>query len=119
MYKILIALAIVVSMCGGSYYIGRQDGRAIEIADRVADEELVKKVVDAARQGAAQEIAAIEVKHVTIQGRLQKTIEKSTFYRDCEHSDDGLRDINEILQNGGRSGSDSQLPEISPSTKRQ
>lgn len=114
-YVLLALLVAFGGSVGGAYLKGRSDGKSIEAASRISDEELAKKVQEQAQIGAANAISKIEIKQVTIQGRLQKEIQTNTVYRECQHSPDGLRALNEALTNGTGSVGDSKLPASSPS----
>lgn len=111
----LIALLAFIGVLGGTAFKSYEMGRDSVIADNAKTEALITKVRDDAKLGAADAIAKIEIKQVTIQGRLQKEIQTNTVYRDCVHSPDGMRSINDALTNtdsGPSSGG--QLPASSP-----
>lgn len=109
---------IAVVCCGlaagafGIYHQGRVDGRSAYIAEQKEVDDKFAKVKEDAMNGAAEAIAKISIKQVTIQGQLRHEIETHTIYRDCQHTPDGLRSINAALTNstdGGSIGS-VQLP---------
>lgn len=92
------AVAISVALLtGGAYVKGRSDGSAIARAEQAEVLELARKVKDDAQRGAAEAIAQIEIKHVTVRQLLEKEIHEKTVYRDCRHDADGLRLVNAAL----------------------
>ena len=108
----LIYIIAAVLALGGTAFQAYRMGQDSVIADNARAEKLITQVRDEAKQGAADAIAKIDIKQVTIQGRLQKEIQTNTVYRDCAHSPDGLRSINDALTNtDSGSSSDSKLPQ--------
>lgn len=67
-------------------------GNGIGYDQRVAEEANDKDVADKAREealsAAADAIAKIDVKQVTIQGKVIERIRTETVYSDCKHSPD-------------------------------
>ena len=89
-----------VAIAGGlasSYVKGRSDGRALEIAQRATLEEVARVAREAAIQGAAEKIAQIEVKHVTVRQKLETEIREKPVYRDCTASQRVLDTVNEAI----------------------
>jgi hypothetical protein len=114
----LAALVLWVASIGGSYWYGTSVGKASEIA-RVAEiKQAIEDTREAAKQGAASEIAKIKVRNTTVQGKVETIIRDNPVYRDCRHSDDAMRLLNESLtgkQSGaGRDSSDSVPRAVSP-----
>jgi len=72
------------------------------------DAQLLREdqIVQKAQEGAAKAIANIEVKNVKIKQKLEREIHEKPVYRDCVHTPDGLRLINDSLTGSG----DSELP---------
>lgn len=58
-------------------------------------DSIALKVQNAAMQGAAKEIAKIEIKNTVIQQKLETKIQTEKVYQDCVHSDDAFRLIRE------------------------
>lgn len=104
MLYIIIAV-FVAALVGGGYYQGRVDGENKAVAEQSKEDKLVEKVRADAMAGAADAISKIEIKQTTIQGRLQKEIVNNVVYRDCVHSPDGLRNLNDALTNVDGPGS--------------
>ena len=115
LYVYLIGVIVAAAMTGGAYFKGRGDGADLQLAAQAKEQQLVEKVKQEAMQGAADAISKIEIKQVTIQGRLQKEIQTNVVYRDCAHTPDGLRSLNDALTNtdGPRPVSGSVLPPAS------
>ncbi len=101
-----------VAIAGGlasSYVKGRSDGRALEIAERATLEELARVAREAAIQGAAEKIATIEVKHVTVRQKLETEIRERPVYRDCVADQRVLDTVNEAITGNPAPGS-GELP---------
>lgn len=90
------ALGVVLAT-GGAYIKGRGDGAAISRADQAEVLELARKVRDDAQRGAAEAIAAIDIKHVTVRQTLEKEIHEKPVYRDCRHDAGSLQRINTAI----------------------
>lgn len=106
-YKWVVALLAL----GACYVWGRHDGSALAEAGVLRENALVEKAIEASQSGAAAAIAKLEIKHVTLQQKIERETREVPVYRDCRHSPDGLRSLNEALGNradapGGRQLSD-------------
>jgi len=98
--QIIAIGTLVTGVCStAAYFKGQADGQEIQTGRQSKADDLVQQVRDASIQGAAEAIAKIEVKHVTIQGRLQREVQTNTVYRECEHTPAGLMLINSALEN--------------------
>lgn len=90
----LIAGAIIVAIAfAGGWKVNewRRDSaesKAIEAAEKAAT---------AATEAAVTAIKSIEVKYVTIKQKAETVTREVPVYRDCVHSDDGMRVVNEAL----------------------
>lgn len=93
----IIAL-VACALMAGLYWLGRVDGRALERGEQKRQAEIVRDVRDAALSGAAEAINKIEVKHVTVRQALEREIVERPVYRDCRHTPDGLRILNQALE---------------------
>lgn len=60
-------------------------------------EQIVRDTREAAQTGAAQAIAANRPRNTTIVNEVQREVQTNTVYRDCRHTPDGVRGINEAL----------------------
>lgn len=101
---------VLLLALGGSYAWGRHDGAGLESAARLREEAFVNKAIDAAQAGAAKEIAKLEIKHVTLQQRIERETREVPIYRDCRHSADGLQQLNATLENRAVPADGGQLP---------
>lgn len=101
---------VVLLALGGCYVWGRHDGAALEAAARLREEAVVNKTIEAAQVGAAKEIAKLEIKHVTLQQRIERETREIPVYRDCRHSAVGLLQLNAALENGAVPADGGQLP---------
>jgi hypothetical protein len=104
-WLILGVSVVAVGALGGSYVKGRADGRAVEIAQRVTLEEVARVAREAAMAGAAEKIAAIEVKHVTVRQKLETEIREKPVYRDCFADQRVLDTVNEAITGNPATGS--------------
>lgn len=92
-----VALLVAVGALGGAYWQGRQDGRAAELATSARDRELVAAAADKAASAAAEAIARIKVRHVTIRQEAEREIQTRVEYRDCRHSPEQLQRLNAAI----------------------
>lgn len=96
-YGLLAAGVVLAGAIGGAYIKGRSDGRAIEIAERATLEEVARESREAALEAAAEAIAKIEVKNVTIRKKLETEIRERPVYRDCFADQRVLDTVNEAI----------------------
>lgn len=111
---LLVAAGIgLAGIASGAYVKGRSDGRAVEIAQRVTLEEVARTAREAAIAGAAEKIADIEVKHVTVRQQLETQIREKPVYRDCLTDQRVLDTVNEAIT-GYPAPSQGELPAAGP-----
>jgi hypothetical protein len=103
---IAIGLAIMGAGAGG-FKLGRDN----VIAGQMRENEQIDKAVAAGVTAAAEAISKIKVVNKTIQNEVQREVQNNVVYRDCKHSPDGLRLLNQSLT-GDKPASDSKLPEV-------
>lgn len=96
-----VALLAVAAAVGGAYWQGRQDGRAAELATAVREQQLVAAAADKAASAAAEAIARIKVRHVTIRQEAEREIQTRVEYRDCRHSAEQLQRLNAAIAGAG------------------
>lgn len=101
-YGILAVVVLWGASVAGSFFYGQGIGKDGEIAAQAKIDKAVTDTREAARLGAADEIAKIKVRNTTVQGKTETIIRDNPVYRDCRHDDTGVRLINEALT--GRSG---------------
>jgi hypothetical protein len=102
--------AAVLVVLGACYAWGRHDGAALAEADVLRENAMIERVTAAGQVGAAAAIAKLEIKHVTLQQRIERETREVPVYRDCRHSSDGLRSLNDALGNRAITAGDGQLP---------
>lgn len=96
-WVILAALCTLAGICGGSYVKGRSDGKAVIIASQAKEEAIRLETLQLAQMAAAEEIAKIDIRHVTIKGKVEREVITKVQYRDCAHDDDTLRLLNDAI----------------------
>lgn len=92
-YALLVALLGLVGAFAGGWWTGAR----VEQGTQKRAEDAAEAARAAAMQGAAEAIAKIEVRHTTIRQPLEREIRENTVYRDCRHSPDALRLLNDAL----------------------
>jgi hypothetical protein len=85
-------------------------GQNAELAKQAREDDVIKKTRQAAQEGAALAIAAIEVQRVEITQPVLREVREKTVYRDCRHSPDGLRGVNAALTGASQPAGPGQLP---------
>lgn len=96
-YALLIAGAVAVGAFGGTFVYGRHVGVQACKADQADRDTLVRDVREAAQTAAAEAIGKLKVNNVTQRQVIQREIVEKPVYRDCVHSDAGVRSINDAL----------------------
>lgn len=98
--RLAVYLLALLALLGGGGYAGwtARDWKAA--ADERKEQRAVALVTQAraeAAAGAADAIAKLEPKLVTLKERVTREVIEKPVYRECVHSPDGLRDINAAL----------------------
>lgn len=88
-----ISLALIMA----AYITGRHDGSEMEKGRNTEIVLMLKQAQENAQRGAAQAIAQIDVKNVTLRQTIEKEIHEKPVYTDCRVSADGLRLVNAAL----------------------
>ena len=104
-YLIIAALVAVLAAGAGGFKLGADH----EIAAQAREQNHIAEAVDAANTASAQAIAKIKVVNTTIQNEVQREVQNNIVYRDCKHTPDGLRLVNDALT-GGKPAGDGKLP---------
>lgn len=91
-WLILAVVVLLASIAGGSYIKGRGDGADGIIARQARDDAVRMETLQLAQQGAAEAIAAIEIKHVTVRQKLETQLVEKPVYRNCI-ADDRVFDL--------------------------
>lgn len=92
-----VLLGLVVAWCasvGGAFFYGQGIGRDGEIAGQAKIKQAIEDTREQAQQGAAQAIARIEVKNVTINRKLETVVRENPVFRDCRSGADSMRLFN-------------------------
>lgn len=108
-YLPIAALVWVLSL-GGAYFYGTHSGKQDAESKQLRDEHIVQIAMDAAAVSTANAINAIEVKHVTVNQKVEREVRENVVYRECKHSPDGLRQLNAAIT-GAEPLDSSELPE--------
>jgi ABC-type uncharacterized transport system ATPase component len=96
MSNLYLTIGIIGSLLisHGAVYL---QGKKIERANYNQQVVLINQVREEAARGAAEAIAKIEIKQVTIKQELQREILTNTVYRECQHNDVGMQLLNSAL----------------------
>lgn len=109
-WTICVLGALLVGSYGVVGYKAYRAGQNQVIAETARLIENEVRVREAAIAGAAEAIAKIEVRNVTIRQKAETVTREVPVYRDCRHDGDGLRLLNEALSPGAQSAPESKLP---------
>ncbi len=99
MWQYTVIAVLFAGYTGGVWHYSYEAGKNSEIAKHSELNEVIDKVEAKAASGAASAISGIEIKNTTIYGKLQKEVYTNTVYAECKHTPDGLRQLNEALEN--------------------
>lgn len=108
LFAIAAAAVVWLLSTGAAYVYGRSDGAALEEAAQGREDAIARIAAESAERAAAKAISEIEVKHVTIRGKVETQIRDRVVYADCRHDDRMLGTINETLK--GQPAGDRELP---------
>ncbi len=86
-------LALLISIGGAGWY-GFGLGYDRHVAEIAAEDKARKEGL----QAAAAEIAKIDVKNVTVQGKVIEHVRTETVYSECQHSPDAWKTIQEAYK---------------------
>lgn len=96
MIYLIIALAWALSL-GAGVYQAFQYGQQAEQGKQAAAKDLLRETREQAQQGAAEAIAKLAPVNKTIVQRIQNETQTNVVYRECRHTPDGLRDLNQAI----------------------
>jgi hypothetical protein len=105
---VILGVAVAAGMAG-AYVKGRSDGRAVIIASQAREDQIRMETLQLAQLAAAEEIAKIEVKNVTIRQKLETEIREKPVYRDCAADQRVLDTVNEAIT-GSPAADSGELP---------
>lgn len=98
-WVLLAALLVLGGTNAFSYWRGGVNKQHAMESAAAREQRVADKVYNAALSATAQEIAKIEVKHVTINRKLEKEVRTERVYAECQHTDAGFRLLNDALTN--------------------
>ena len=114
-WLIIGALLSIAGALGGGYYWGSVNTRNAVEAAAAREDRVAQIAYEAAQRGAAEEIAKLTVKHVTLRQTLEKEIVHVKSYADCRHTPDAFRVLNNALSGkaaGVEPAGSSELPSV-------
>lgn len=91
------AIAVLAGSLALAGWQGYRLGRASVEAEQAAALEAIETLRGAAAQAAADAVSKLRVEQRVIQQRVERETIERPVYRDCEHTDDGLRLVNAAL----------------------
>lgn len=94
-------LVIIGALTVGAFLGGAMVGSKWEEGANARRMQAEATARQEALTAAAKEIAKIDVKRVTIRAPLEKEIHEKVVYRECQHTPDGLRQLNQALAGEG------------------
>lgn len=116
---LILALCAGVSAgVAGIYMQGKKAGKAEVEATDARERQIAQAATDAALKVTAEAIGKIRVRNTTIQSEVQREISERVVYRDCQHSPEQLRRINEAITGVGTEPAGSGLLPPAVSTGR-
>jgi hypothetical protein len=104
--------AVLVAV--GAFFYGQEVGKDRALAKQKETADLVDAVFDKAQQGAADAIAKLKPRNVTIRQELEREIQTNTIYRDCRVPANGVRLANEALTGRPEPAGGGELPRAEP-----
>lgn len=95
-----VILGVVVAWgasVGGAFFYGQGVGGDQVTAKQAAVDQAIQATREAAQQGAADAIAKITVKNVTINRKLETEVREKPVFRDCRSGPDSVRLYNSAI----------------------
>jgi len=96
-YAILALVVAWGASAGGAFLYGQKVGGDHEKATQAAVEKSINDTREAAQRGAADAIAKISVKNVTINRKLETEVREKPVFRDCRSGPDSVRLYNSAI----------------------
>lgn len=103
----ILLLVVSYAVVGAKAYKAGENACIAKHAE-LLDIEL--RTRDAALAAAGEAIQKIEVRNTTVRQKTETVTREVPVYRDCKHSADGLRLVNEALADGPQPVADGKLP---------
>ncbi len=104
-----LLLGAVVT-CIATFFYGQHVGEERSEARAAREEKIATTAHEAGQRGAAEEIAKIKPRNVTIRQELEREIQTKTVYRDCRVPADGVRLANEAITGRAERPGGGELP---------
>jgi hypothetical protein len=98
--RLWIVLACALAICGsiaGAYVKGRGDGRSAILASQASEDRVRMETLQLAQQAAAEEISKIEIRNVTIRGRVEREVRVEPRYVDCKQTTEVFQLIQDAI----------------------
>lgn len=105
-WVLLAAAGAIVS----AFFYGQHVGEQGAEAQAARDERMAKLATEAGQKGAAEAIAKLKPRNVTIRQELAREIQTNTVYRDCRVPPGGVRITNEALTGRAEPAGGGELP---------
>lgn len=103
-YGSLILCALWAATVAWAFWYGQGIGEGRAVSQQARENALVQSAVDAANQVAAEAIARIEIKNVTVRQEVQREIIEKPVYRECRHDAGVMRSINSAISGADSAG---------------
>lgn len=91
-----LLLGAVVA-CIGAFFYGQRVGQQGAEAQQAREDRIGRAAYEAGQKGAAEEIAKIRPRNVTIRQEVEREIRTDIVYRDCRVPAGGVQLANEAL----------------------
>lgn len=96
-YLLLGVGAAFVASTGGAFFYGQNVGRDSLEAQKAREDKIAQVAYTSAQTAAAQAIADMEIKNVTITQPIRTEVRTRTVYADCKHTPEGLGALNRAI----------------------
>jgi hypothetical protein len=108
---LILGVTLLIGASGASgYWQGAKHKEAEIIAQAARDAVIGQEAQDKALAAAAERVIQLDVQNKTIHAKTEVIVREVPVYRDCKHSPDGLRNVNEALTGQAESPADGKLP---------
>ncbi len=104
----LLALSLVTGV--GGFFYGQRIGKQGAEAQAARDDRIAQVAYESGQRGAAEAIAKLKPRNVTIRQELEREIRTNTVYRDCRVPPDGVRLVNDAITGRAQPAGAGQLP---------
>lgn len=107
-------LLAAVGACVGAFFYGQHVGEQGAEAQAAREDRIATVAREAGQKGAAEAIARLKPRNVTIRQELAREIETHTVYRDCRVPPGGVRIANQALTGRAEPAGAGELPGADP-----